>query len=154
MAVTVLCVAFAVVMIPREQDRWGPNGENLLPGDDSRFDVSFMKQGFDLVAIPSQYGTEFPDLEKRLLIWRDGERLEIREFVVGEGVRLNGDWPLTLYLVTYRSQNREIIFKFEVGSDGTIPRPLIGSSTVFESADERFDTPEEVYKFFSTGRRL
>ena len=154
LVVTVLCLVFAVFMIPREQDRWGPAAENRHPGDASKFDVAFVQQGLDLVAIPSQYGTEFLDLEKRLLLWRDGEQLEIRDFVVGEGVKLKGNWPLTLYLVTYRTSNRENISKIEVGSDGTIPRPLLGSSALFESSDERFDTPEKVYKFFSNGRRL
>lgn len=148
LVVTVLCLVFAVFMIPREQDRWDRHHENISSSEPSEFYLSIVKQGLDIVAIPRQDGTELPDLEKRLLMWHNGERLIVRNLEVDQGITLSGNWPLLLHVVTYRSNSPETLTKLEVRDDGSIATQTIVISAHFDSTEDRFNSPEKLYQHY------
>ncbi len=116
--VALVAVALACVIWPRKRGVW----ESSAPGVANRFVIEFKRSPFHLVAVatPVGLGGQYAD---RIVFWFDGESIQHANLVENEEVvelpiRVYGDWPLKLYVVTYGE--RAVIESLTVDADGRV----------------------------------
>jgi hypothetical protein len=136
--VALAAVVLSFLLMPRRRDVWESQSHAVRNGGiRHRFAIEVKQNGLSLFAVPTQVGQSI-DIADRLLFWWDGSSIR-HVYLVRDGqlmdqpVRLDGEWPLNLCLVTFGAYS--IFEEMSMDAKGRL-RPVV-TMTLYARDDRR-----------------